>query len=228
MKNPFLVLLLFLMCAQLFAQEPEEKNWDNNMYTSNKFNFRVKNWRHSGEFQTRYKNNVSELDQWLVEYAATYYPSENWEFVPDLRFTKKPTRTEYRPGFGVIYKNLFRKSQLVQQVKYQYDIKNGETNTQGLRYVLFYNYLYSDKILFSAISGGLFEFSEDFSGFLGFRGGLSAAYIFDKAHTANIGYFYGLINEKTGDYSNIGVLSLQLIININRNYKYTPAKYFSF
>lgn len=142
------------------------------MYTSNKFNYRVKNWRHSGEFQTCYKNDLSELDQWLIEYAATYYPSKSWEIVPDLRFTKKPTRTEIRPGLGAIYKQVFSKSQVVHQVKYQYDIKNGLSNTQGLRYAVFYNYLHSETILFTALGGGLFEFGEDFNGFLGFRGGI--------------------------------------------------------
>ena len=43
------------------------------------------------------------------------------EVVPDFRFTVTPTRVEYRPGIGVTYKNLFTKSQLVHQVKWQYD-----------------------------------------------------------------------------------------------------------
>lgn len=203
-------------------------NWDNTMYVSNKFNYRVDQRKNSFEFQTRYNNDFSELEQWHLEAATSFFISKKWEIVPDFRFTRKPTRTEYRPGLGVVYKNLFTKSQLVHQVKYQYDIKNGISNSHGMRYAAFYNYLYSEKIILTALAGGLFEMGPDWSGFLGFRGGLSGAYIFDKVHSVNIGYFYGAVNQKNNNYSNIGIFNVQLIINMNRNYKYIPAKYFSF
>ena len=107
MKKILLVIFTFFIYCNLSAQEA---NWDNNMYTSNKFSYRVETWKHSAEFQTRYKNDVNELEQWHIEYAATYFPSKRWEVVPDIRYTQKPTRKEIRPGLGVIYKNLFKKS----------------------------------------------------------------------------------------------------------------------
>ena len=41
--------------------------------------------------------------------------SKHWEIVPDFRFTKKPTRLEVRPGFGIVRKDIFGQNQLVQR-----------------------------------------------------------------------------------------------------------------
>jgi hypothetical protein len=87
--------------------------------------------------------------------------------------------------------------------------------------------MFTEKIIGTALAGGLFEFGENFNGFLGVRTGLAAAYVFNKAHSLNAGYFYGAINTGT-QFTNIGIISLQLIINIRRDYKYVPAKYISF
>lgn len=231
--NPSITVILICFSLISYSQiiEEDNRNWDNTMYASNKFTYgSSEKWKHSAEFQTRYRNNLSSLEQWHIEYAATYLKNENWEIVPDFRFTVKPTRYEYRPGLGVIYKRVYeeKKAQLVHQVKYQYDVrKSGENNTHGVRYALFYNKVVNDELVLTALAGGLFEFGEDFNGFLGLRTGLSAAYVINKAHSVNVGYFYGLVNDRFNNYTNVGVFSLQLIINISRDYKYLPAKYFS-
>ena len=235
MKKITLILFLFLTVIGFSQSNPIEeennRNWDNTMFAGNKFTYGSSDkWRHSAEFQTRYKDDLGALDNWLVEYAGTYLYKKNWEIVPDFRFTRKPERYEYRPGIGVIYKsvNEEKRTQLVHQVKYQYDIRTeGEPNSHGLRYVAFYNKVINDELVITALAGGLFEYGEEFNGFLGLRTGGSAAYVINKAHSVNIGYFYGLINEKTNDYTNVGVFSLSLIINISRDYKYLPAKYFT-
>ncbi|OIQ39139.1 MAG: hypothetical protein BM563_04830 [Bacteroidetes bacterium MedPE-SWsnd-G1] len=227
---PILILISLASLAQTTPVEEDTQNWDNIMYAGNRFTYGSSDkLRHSAEFQTRYKDNLSALEQWHIEYAATYLYKENWEIVPDFRFTRKPTRYEYRPGIGVIYKdvNEEKQTQLVHQFKYQYDFKGGIPNTHGIRYALFYNKVINDELVITALAGGLFEFGDDFNGFLGMRTGISAAYVINKAHSVNVGYFYGLINEKTNDFTNVGVFSLQLIINISRDYKYLPAKYFS-
>lgn len=225
-----LSILLISFSFAGFSQDQGggDQNWDNNMYTSNKISYGTDYWRHSLEFQTRYKLNLKALESWHVEYVPTYLLNKNWEITPDIRLTSKPTRYELRPGLGVIYKKLYKKSQLVHQVKYQYDLKGGINDSHGVRYALFYNYIYSEEIILSALTGTLFEFGEDWSGFLGVRAGIAAAYVFNKAHSVNVGYFYGLLNEKTNDYTNVGIFSIQLIINISRDYNYTPAKYYSF
>lgn len=221
-----ILIFAFTISWGISSQIAEDDNWDNNLNVSQKIAYGTTEWKHTAEFQTRFLNNSSNLDLWFIEYAATYLASENWEIVPDFRYSRKPTRTEIRPGIGAIYKILFDKSQLAHQVKYQYDIRNGVApNSHGLRYAVFYNYVFNEKIIVSAIGGAIFEFSEVWDGFLGVRTGFAAAYVFNKAHSLNIGYFYGLINEKTNDYTNIGILSIQLIININKDYKYLPAKY---
>lgn len=231
MRNKISVLIAFIFAFYNYAPAQEANSvsgWDNTMYVSNKFNYRKGQRKNSFEFQSRFNENYGELEQWHLEAASTFLISEKWEVVPDFRFTRKPTRVEYRPGIGAVYKHLFTRSQLVHQVKYQYDIKDGANNSHGLRYAAFYNYLYSEKIILTALGGGLFELGEDWDGFLGYRVGLSGAYVFDEVHSVNLGYFYGMINDKTNNYSNIGIFSIQLIINMNRNYKYIPAKYFSF
>ena len=63
---------------------------------------------------------------------------------------------------------------------------------------------------------------------MGIRAGVGAAYIFDKLHTINFGYYYGLFNQKDGTFTNLGIFNFQLIINITKDYKYVPAKYYMF
>ena len=204
LKSTFPILFFIFLHPTLDSQndEPQNSNWDNVMYIANKVSWgKSETIRQSAEFQTRYRDDFSELEQWHVEYAGTRLLSKNWEIVPDFRFTRKPSRYEYRPGLGIIYKNLFKKAQLVHQVKYQYDIKNSINNSHGLRYAVFYNHAYSKKILFTALAGALFEFGETFSGFQGLRTGLAGAYIFDESHSINMGYFYGLANDPTNNYS---------------------------
>ena len=227
MKFSSITLLIFFLLTSTisFSQDPDNTNWDNVMYASNKFASGFDHWRHTFEFQSRFNNDLGSLEQWQVEYVASYLYKKNWEIVPDIRFTKKPTRTELRPGLGIIYKNLYPESQIVHQLKYQYDLKGGVNDAHGLRYAIFYNKKVKEKLLLTTFAGALFEFGEDFDGFLGMRTGVSAAYIINHAHSVNIGYFYGLINDKTNNYNNIGIINLQLIININKDYKYLPAKY---
>jgi hypothetical protein len=217
------------VAENLYAQEPPPDNWDNTLYFSNKLAWGSDTWRQSTEFQTRFKDDFSALEQWHLEYAATYLASESWEFIPDFRFTRKPDRLEYRPGLGVIYKHIVNKSQLVHQIKYQYDAKgNGRNDSQGIRYAFFYNKVFSEHWIGTFLAGGLFEFGPDFSGFLGLRAGPAVAYVFNNVHSINVGYFYGLINDKQGNYSHLGIPSFQLIINIREKYKYVPAKYINF
>lgn len=203
--------------------------WDNTLYYSNKLAWGSETWRQSAEFQTRFRNDFSELEQWHVEYVATYLANKNLEIVPDFRFTRKPNRVEYRPGFGLVFKHTKNKTFFVHQVKYQYDAKTSDTfDSQGMRYGMFINHLFNEHWVGSFLVGGLYEWGENFTGFLGMRSGFAAAYIFNEVHSLNIGYFYGLINDKQGGWTHLGIPSFQLIINIRKQYKYQPAKYINF
>ena len=225
----FYVFLFFLFMTKLKGQSgTEESNWDNVLYFGNKVAWGSESWRQSAEFQTRYNSDFGKLEQWHLEYILTYLMSEHIEIVPDFRFTRKPEHLEYRLGFGIIYKNLFKKSQLVHQLKWQWDKENTAYSSHGLRYAIFYNYVFTKNIVGSAILGGLFEFGKEFTDFLGIRTGLGVAYVFDKAHSVNLGYYYGAINTGNKVYTNLGIVSIQLIINIRKDYKYLPAKYITF
>lgn len=227
-----ILLILVIGTYNVKAQtEPPPDLWDNQMYFGNKVGWGGESWRHTAEFQTRYKNDVGSLEQWHVEYIASYLPSKNWELVPDYRITRKPDRVDHRFGGGVIFKSIMGKSILVQQVKYQYDVKgNNRNDSQGMRYALFYNYVFSEHWVGSLVSGVLYEWGDDFTGLLGYRGGPAMAYIINKQHSINFGYFYGYINGKQEptQWYNAGIVSLQLIINISKDYKYIPAKYINF
>ncbi len=227
-----IIVILFLFHNPVFSQEGgNDGGWDNQMYFGNKVGWGGGKWRQTAEFQTRYKDDVGELEQWHLEYVASYLPSKNFEIVPDFRITRKPGRVDYRPGFGVIYKSLWARSQLVHQVKWQYDIKTGGLNdSQGLRYAIFYNYVFSEKWVGSMVAGTLYEYGDDFTGVLGFRGGPNVSYIINKQHSLSVGYFYGLLNTKVEPttWTNVGIFSVQLIINIRKDYEYLPAKYINF
>jgi uncharacterized protein DUF2490 len=228
-KAIILILIIASSVLDLKAQE-ESPNWDNILYFSNKVSWgRNDARRSSAEFQTRYDRNFSSLEQWHLEYITSFLISKKVEISPDLRYTKKPTRHEFRPGLSLIYKQLKPKSQFIHQVKYQYDIKtDGIENTHGFRYAMFYNHVFDKNWIGSFIAGALFEFGPDWSGLLGIRSGPAVAYLFNDQHTINFGYFYGLFADKQGDYTHAGILSLQLIINIRKSFRYQPAKYINF
>jgi hypothetical protein len=116
---------------------------------------------------------------------------------------------------------------MVHNVKWQWDKESTGYGSHGLRYALFYNYVFTEHIIGTAAAGFLFEIGEKFTDFSGLRSGLAMAYVFDKKHSINGGYFYGAINNGTS-YANVGIVSLQLIINIRKDYKYVPAKYMTF
>ena len=180
--------------SNLFAQEEIEDNWDNILYYSNKLGWGEDSWRHTVLAQGRFNNNFSTLEQWFLEYAATYLVSERLEIVPDFRLTRKPTRREYRPGFGVIFKNLLPKSQLVHQIKWQYDFKeNGVPDSHALRYAVFYNKLLKEKILATFLAGRIYEWGDTFQGFWGMRTGFDVSYIFNHQHrvVVRIGQYQG-------------------------------------
>jgi len=211
--------------------ESDPAGWDQFFFFGNKVSWGKEKWKYSGELQVRLQDNGQSLDNWYLEGVASYMPSKNWEIVPDFRISIHPEQVEYRPGFGVLRKDLFltgtgKGHQIVNQVKYQADFQPGNVNT-GLRYILFYNYLASEKIILTGVGGIFYSWKEHFTGLEYIRGGAGAAYLFNKQHALNILYFMGVAN--LGDsWVTQGNLVLQLVINITREYKYVPAKYISF
>jgi hypothetical protein len=216
----------------LFAQEPGEPDaWDNQLFLGNKVAAVKGDWKFSGELQVRLKDNAQSLDRWFLEGVATYMPSEHWELVPDYRLSIKSEHVEHRPGLGILRKDLYgpaenKKHQLVHQLKWQADIGSGYVD-HGLRYVFFYNYVLSEKLIPNVAAGVFYRWSEGYTGVQFFRLGAGLAYILDVKHSLNFSYFIGITDTGT-NWTYQGIPFIQLIININRDYKYVPAKYVNF
>jgi len=228
-----LVLFLFLsliFCTQSVAQDSTSvPSWDNQMYLGNKIAFGKGKWKFSGELQTRLENDFQTLDNWYLEFVANYLISENFEIVPDFRFTVKPTKLEIRPGIGVLYKFNTDNLQFVNQVKYQADFPNHGSIGHAMREVIFVNYKHNDHVIFTTVAGFIYRWWPHWNGFQYIRVGPGVSYIFDDRHILNISYFVGVENN-TEDWLWAGIPMIQLVINVSKKdkYKYTPAYYFDF
>jgi len=222
-------VIFFLFASQiLFSQEIDK--WDNQIYMANKVAGGADKFKYSGELHVRLKDNMQQLDRWYIEGMASFLLSKHIEIVPDFRFNIKPDEKEIRPGFGVLYKHYVKdKYQFVHQYKWQIDIDNKGHNDQAIRYVLFINKKLNDKIIVSYAIGALYRWrkEDNFSGIQFFRNGPGIDYKFSEKHHINFSYFINGTN--TGEHWVwAGVPFIQLIINLNKDYKYVPAKYFNF
>ena len=227
-----------LACTNLLKAQTADPidRWDNWFLVGNKIVFGgVDNIKHSHEIQFRVKDNMQSLDQWYYEGVFTYSPNENWEIVPDFRAAVKPTKYDFRPAFGIIRKDYIGKGenkydiQFVQQLKYQLDIDTQGNTRSGLRYVLTYNSVINEHFVVSGLVGPFYRWSETFSGIEFVRGGPVFTYIFDTVHTVSFAPLFGAGNlggENGWAWSFTPMI--QLIIRVNKNYKYLPAKYINF
>ena len=224
---------LLLIASTTVAQTNDSiKTWDNQLYIGNRYAWSANDWRYTGEFQIRLDNNVSELQQYYVEGVASYMPSKNWEFVPDFRYSVHPDRNEFRPGLGVIYKTLWQKkklyNQLAHQLKWQADIESNGTFKHGVRYILFYNKgLIENKLGLTSGAGAFYRFSKDFNGIQFARAFLGLAYQFNDVHILSFNYFLGAEN-RIDRWEYIGGPFITIMIRLDNDSKYVPAKYISF
>ena len=230
MKNTVVIFLLFIS-TNLFSQDVpvpgSAPDWDNQIYLGNKVAAGKNKWRYSGEIQVRLKDDTQNLDNYFVEGVASYLISEKWEIVPDFRMSIKPGEFEYRPGLGVVYKFVKGNFQYVNQFKWQTDFSSNEKVEHGLRYAIFLNYLIHDKYIPNFVAGVFYRWKDDFTGMQYIRFGPGLAFVFDVKHILNFNYMISVKNYGQ-EWGWAGIPVVQLIININKEYKYMPAKYFSF
>jgi uncharacterized protein DUF2490 len=224
----FFGLLLFVLngltsVAQITKPSP---NWDNQGYIGNKVATNKGDWRFSGELQVRLKDDLQSLDNWFLEGVATYMLSEKWEIAPDFRMSIKPEEVEYRPGLGVIYKFIKSDFQFVNQLKWQLDMDNQENVDHGVRYAIFINRKLSKKVISNFAFGAFYRWADGFNGFEFVRFGPGLAYVINAQHTINFNYLLSAKNNRQF-WEWAGIPVVQLIININKDYKYVPAKYLS-
>jgi len=223
MRTRLFILILLLGGFFIFAQEADEdaRNWDNQLYLSDKLTWTSPQWKYSGEVQIRLIDNMQSLEQWFVEGVASYQFSESIEFSPDLRISIKPDEFVIRPGFGMFYKFYKEGFQFVNQVKWQIDFDNHGNSDNAARYVINVNKQFNEKMIASFLAGALYRWEVNFQGIELIRIGPGLTYIFNNRHSLNFNYFLSGENNGQG-FEWAGIPFIQLIINIDKEYKYIP------
>lgn len=227
---PLTLLLILVFPSNIFSQENDIDKWDNQIYFANKISGGKEKFKFTGEIQIRLKDDMQQLDRWYLEAVGSFLVNKHFEIVPDIRFNIKPDEIEFRPGFGVLYKHYIKeKFQFVHQFKWQVDLDNKSNADHAVRYVLFINKNVSEKIGVNFAVGALYRWrkEDDFRGILFFRAGPGLVYKMTKKHSINFSYLINGTNN-IEYWSWAGVPFIQLIINIDNDYKYVPAKYFNF
>jgi len=227
----YFLFLAFLFLPSLFsyAQDVNSSgNWDNQIYIGDKIAGGKNKWKFSGEFQIRLKDNLQQLDNWYLEQVTNYLATKWLEIVPDFRFTVKPDRLEFRPGFGILLKKNTNSWQFINQIKWQIDLDTKGRARNALREVVFVNRKFDNEhFVATALAGFIYRWTgdENFMQYIRFGPGLS--YVFDQKHILNVSYMMGVENT-TQEWKWSGITMIQLVINITKKYKYKPAYYFDF
>ena len=60
------------------------------------------------------------------------------------------------------------------------------------------------------------------------RFGGDPTWIVNEVHSLNLNYFLGITQADNPTWSYQGIIMVQLVINVNKDLKYRPAKYISF
>ena len=60
------------------------------------------------------------------------------------------------------------------------------------------------------------------------RFGGDPTWIVNDQHSLNLNYFLGISQADNLSWSYQGIIMVQLVINVNEDFKYRPAKYISF
>ena len=231
MKYRLVLSLLCISCSShLLAQTDPVDPWDYWLIMGNKVVFGgVNQWKNSHEIQWRADNNLQELNTLMYETVVTYSPNSKWEIVPDLRFSIRPTQTQFRPGFGFVRKDYFgeKQVQVAHQVKWQIDI--GNQVTQAVRWAPSMSVILKEKYVVGGLAALLYQWGAEYDNRLTFvRFGPSFALIFDKVHTLSFVPAFGVENLGTGQWVGSFTPIVQLIIRVNKDYKYLPARYINF
>ncbi len=225
----WLFVYLLLLTGNAFTQETDsEDNWDNQLYLANKLTWGKDRWKYSGELQIRLENNMQSLEKWYMEGVASFMPSKNIEIAPDFRLSIKTDDYVFRPGLGVLFKSYVNDFQFVNQVKWQIDMHTIDgRRDNALRYVLVINKQLKNKLIASFLAGALYRWSDDFRGPEIIRAGPGLTYIFNSKQSLYINYYLSAVNNhQTWEWS--GIPFFQLIIHIDKEYKYLPAVDFNF
>ena len=211
---------------------PPDTSWDNWLIMGNKVVFGGQNeFKHSHEIQWRADNDLTSLNTLLYEAVFTYSPNVHWEVTPDIRYSLKPTKREIRVGLGVVRKDYVGKgiTQIAQQVKWQGDFKSEGDYTMAMRYVPSISHIIQDKYIVGGLVAAVYQWGPSFTPSIAFiRAGPTFGIIFDNVHTLNFVPAFGAENFREYGWAYSFTPIVQLIIRVNKNYKYLPARYINF
>ncbi|MCK5906683.1 MAG: DUF2490 domain-containing protein [Flavobacteriales bacterium] len=226
-RNFLSFVMLILVCNPLFSQETTEDNWDNELWAGTRFSWGENKFKYSGEFQTRFNENYTQLENWYVEGAVHYLTSKHFEFVADARNSVSPTGSSFRAGAAVIAKFKLGKFVVINQFKGQADNILKTDNSYALREVLYLNYPINEKWMPYVGGGVFFRKSDTFNGLQVIRAGAGVYYNYNPLHSLSINYFVGQRNTGNGiTYS--GIFLIQLTLKFSDDYIYMPARFINF
>jgi hypothetical protein len=225
------ILLSLIVVLFLPALSYSQSSWDNFLYAGNKIVWSLDSWRFNTELQIRLKDNTQALEYWYIEGVASYMPSKYWEIVPDLRFSIYPDHVEVRPGLGILFKLTWNnKHQFVQQLKWQSDFPVYNADKHGLRYAIFYNYVFNSKYFFVSGAGLFYRISDTFTNLKFIRTYVGGQINFGGSHAISISYMLNLTNYDPNGFA-WGYSGGPMIIYTYRfhdDFKYIPARYVNF
>jgi len=220
------VLFLFPVAGILSAATV-----DGQIFSGMKLSKSLDQWRFTGEYQIRLNENLGALDNHYLEFTSPYMPTKHWEIVPDFRVSMYPSRFEFRPGMGVLYKLSWGKkiyiSQLIQQVKWQTDFESTGVVKHGLRYAVFYNQVLSKRLMFTSGIGALYRWSDAYTNLQFIRMIAGLVYIFDSTHSLTFTPYLGM-EDPLGNLEFTPGIVLVASIQLKGDSKYLPARYISF
>ncbi|MDX8339046.1 DUF2490 domain-containing protein [Draconibacterium sp. IB214405] len=220
--------MALLITSQLhsMAQNSTDK-WDNELWTGARLVMGQSKWIYSVEYQTRFSQDMRQLDRWYLEGAARYLAGNHFEIVPDFRYSIRTSANECRFGTGVIYKTMFKRLRFINQFKAQIDIPVGKSTSYGIRNIIYFNYLLNEKWTPYIGGGPLYRIGERYTGFEVIRFGGGFHYKIDPKHLVSLNYYVG--SRDTGEEILWnGVLFIQFTFTLNKEFRYVPAKTIDF
>ena len=218
---------LILITSSLYSQETTEDNWDNELWAGTRFSWGENKFKYSGEFQSRFNENYTQLENWYIEGAAHYLATKHIEIVADARNSTSPTNSSFRLGLAVIGKFGLGKFRVINQLKGQSDNTFKANNSYALREIIYLNYPINKKWI-PYVGGGVFyRKSDTFNGLQVIRAGAGVYYNYNPLHTLSVNYFVGQRNTGSNiTYS--GIFLIQLTLRFSDDYIYMPAHFINF
>ena len=226
-KTYWLTLILFVIIKPLYSQENTVANWDNELWMGTRFSWGQKKLKYTGEFQSRFNQDYTQLENWYIEGSIHFLANKYIEIVADARNSVSPSGNSFRPGIAAVGKIGFNKFFIINQIKLQSDNTFTPKTSYALREVMYLNYAINTKWTPYIGGGVFFRDSDNFKGLQVIRAGVGVYYNYNPLHSLSINYFVGQRN--LGSYKTLsGILLVQLTIKFSNDYIYMPAKYINF